>query len=101
MSVCIGFYSLQYNGVAHSNSFTALLATTGDSDLHQLSQGHSLGALPLDKEMSAVKVRFGALVKDGGTRNSWEEGQPSDEVGRVGFGPAQNVVGLVKGGQYI
>ena len=101
LSLCLGFYSLRYNGVAHSNSFTALLATTGNPDLHSLARGYSLGALPLDKEMLGMKVRFGALVKKGEVEAAREDSQFVDEVRRVGFGPAENVVGLIKGGRYV
>ena len=101
LSLCIGFWSLQYNGVAHSNSFSACLATTGNPDLHNIIQGNSLGALPLDKDTLGKKVRFGALVRTGETSVVWEEGQRVDEMSRIGFGPAEKVAGLVKGGRYI
>lgn len=85
--VALGLYSLHTNGVAHSTSFSALITTTRNSELDQLSRGHSLGALPLDKKMMDVKLRFGELPGGDGTH--------------LGFGFAEEVRGLKKGGVYV
>lgn len=48
LCACVGFFALHYNGVAHSTAFSAIIATTRNRELDEVSRGHSLGALPLD-----------------------------------------------------
>lgn len=56
----LGLFALQHNGVAHSSSFSALMATTRNPTLDIVSEGHSLGAQPI-KDMGRVKLRFGEV----------------------------------------
>jgi hypothetical protein len=51
-------------------------------------EGSSLGALPLDQEMSKVKLRFGELIGKGEDRK------------HVAFGFEKEVLGLRKGKMY-
>ncbi|KAL6718596.1 hypothetical protein ACLMJK_002830 [Lecanora helva] len=59
----VGFFALHYNGVAHSTAFSAIIATTRNRELDEVSRGHSSGALPLG--YTGMKVRFGVLVEEG------------------------------------
>jgi len=61
-SVSVGLSSFRENGVAHSTAFSAIVATTRNSELDILSKGHSLGAVPLEKLVAEAKLRFGELV---------------------------------------
>ncbi|PQE04770.1 formylmethionine deformylase protein [Rutstroemia sp. NJR-2017a BBW] len=99
----IAFYSFHYNGVVHSDSFTAMLATTGNPELHNISKGHSLGALPVDKSIANVKVRFGVLRNESEDNKYGWDIHSEDRVyhsGHVGFGRVENVGRMIKGGQY-
>ena len=91
--ICLGFYSLHSNGVAHSTSFSALITTTRNPRLDTLSRGHSLGALPLDKRVLGAKLRFGELNEGGG---DWGAGET-----HLGFGFAENVGMLRRRGRYV
>ena len=61
LAICLELYSFNYNSVAHSASFSAIIATTRNSDIDDFSKGNSLSALPLDRELTGVKVRFWVL----------------------------------------
>jgi len=88
LGVCLGLYAFKQNGVSHSSAFSAIVATTRNPDLDRLSEGHSLGAFPLDKQVAEVKLKFGGI-------DIGEKGI------RAGFGVAEKVHELVKGGSYI
>lgn len=91
MVVGIGFYSIHQNGVAHNTSFSAHITTTRNWKFDDMAKGHSLGALPLHKEMGETKMKFGELsVRDG------NEG--SDKI-HLGFGFAEEVGDIRKKGQ--
>ena len=107
------------------------MATTRNRDLDEMIERNSLGALPLGKRekdlkksKEATRVRFGVLVhegvgwakvvkpKKGGTSNgAGRTTQPSrgnsDEPmltaseWRVGFGPADRVLRMRKGGSHV
>lgn len=62
LCTAVGFDALQYNGVAHSTAFSAIVATTRNHELDAVSRGHSLGALPL--EHTSMRVKFGEIVTD-------------------------------------
>ncbi|KUJ06311.1 uncharacterized protein LY89DRAFT_633084 [Mollisia scopiformis] len=94
ISLCVGFYSVLANGVVHSTAFSAMMATTRNSELDMLSTGHSLGAVPLATEMSGVKLRFGVLVKNGVVE------EDRDGARHIGFGFEEDVLQLRKGGKY-
>jgi hypothetical protein len=85
ISAVFGLYAFYTNGVVHSTSLSAIIATTRNPDLDVLAEGHSLGALPLSEKMRNVKLRFGAM---------------KGEMERVALGREENVVGLKKGGVY-
>ena len=77
------------------------MATTRNHELDAVSRGHSLGALPL--QHTGMKVRFGELAeqKEG---KAWEgDGEEFErQSGRhIGFGAADKVVKLRKGGKYV
>ncbi|TVY51811.1 hypothetical protein LSUE1_G010187, partial [Lachnellula suecica] len=78
LMLLLGLYSLLSNGVAHSASFSALITTTRNSRLDELSRGHSLGALPLDEKVLGAELRFGEC-------GEW------DGETHLGFGFAGNV----------
>jgi hypothetical protein len=80
-----------------------MLATTGNSELHNISKGHSLGALPVDKSIADVKVRFGVLRNESEDNKYGSDIHNEDEVyhsGHIGFGRVENVGRMIKGGQY-
>ena len=105
LSASVGFFALHYNGVAHSTAFSAMIATTRNRDLDKVSRGHSLGALPLG--YTEMKVRFGMLLGDGEKRgDEWDAVVDVKEGGvmgarHLGFGAAERVAGLRKGGRYV
>lgn len=82
------FYAFQTNGVVHSSSFSAIIATTRNEALDSLSRGHSLGALPLDKEFAKTRLMFGRF--SGGEKKE-----------SAGWGIGEGVGGLKKGGRYV
>ncbi|KAH8685694.1 hypothetical protein BGZ60DRAFT_522978 [Tricladium varicosporioides] len=99
----IGFLSLKFNGVAHSTSFSAIIATTRNAELDAVSKGHSLGALPAG--LQGVRLRFGELVGNGGMKEGMAVGEGVSASGRegsghIGFGKVENVVPLRRGGRY-
>lgn len=83
------------NGVAHSSTFSAIVLTTRNEELDELSQGHSLGATPLDENVAGVKLRFGELLQ-----HRQRETGMSGSAAHVGFGTEQNVSAMRKGGKY-
>lgn len=97
LSTIFGIYSFYVNGVEHFSSFSALIATTRNPDLDILSEGHSLGALPLDSDVANVRLRFGVLVRE--ERGTTEDGAEGGE--HIGFGLAERVVKIKRGGAYV
>jgi hypothetical protein len=87
-SVGLGIYAFHSNGVAHSNAFSAIIATTRNPGLDVLSEENSLGAFPLDKEAAKVRLKYGG-VENGKRRK------------RAAFGMADEVTELKKGDFYI
>jgi hypothetical protein len=96
LAVLLGIFSLVDNGVVHSTAFSAVVATTRNTDLDALSKGHSLGALPLDKGMADVKLRFGELGKGDEWRNDGQ--QEGEGAVHIGFGLENGVARLREGG---
>jgi hypothetical protein len=97
LCMAVGFFALQYNGVAHSNAFSAIVATTRNPELDEVSKGHSLGALPLVH--TSLSLRFGELLRDWQTPR---DGGSDKEAfsGHIGFGSAKNVGNLKRGKRY-
>ncbi|CZR61875.1 uncharacterized protein PAC_11772 [Phialocephala subalpina] len=85
LSIAIGTYVTIQNGVSHSTSFSATIATTRNVQLDRLVEGSSLGALPLDRDVRKTKVRFRELV---------------DGDGDIAFGLEDRVLGLRRGEKY-
>jgi len=86
--VGVGFYSIYHNGVVHGTSFSAYVTTTRNSEFDEMAKGHSLGALPLDKKVGGIKIRFGELY----------EGHANGGPGEIhlGFGFAENVGDIIR-----
>ena len=91
-SVAIGVYALYENGVSHSTSFSAIMNATQNLHLNGLSEGQSLGAEPLAKDLKDLKLRLGIVAYE-------EEGFESESVivGHAGFGQQDHVEKLIKG----
>lgn len=95
IAALIGIFSVYANGVSHSSSFSAIIATTRNSDLDSLTQGLSLGAEPLQTHIMEAKLRFSSLL---GRETSYTTEQ--DSVPRLGFGLEEKVGRLRKGQAY-
>ena len=87
ISIAFGAIATASNGVSHSTSFSAMVATTRNPQLDQLVQGSSLGSLPLDQDMSRTKLKFRELIGDGGQRS-----------GHIAFGFESKVLDLKTNG---
>lgn len=86
--MAVGIWAFHSNGVCHSTSLSAIIATTRNPGLDDMSEGHSLGAFPLDREVGRTKLKFGGVEIAG-------KGE------RVAFGRINEVIDLKKGGLYI
>lgn len=85
LSLFVGFRAYAINGVSHSTSFSAILTTTRNPRLDELTKGQSLGAMPLDAFVGNLRLKFGLLSPENGVAM------------RAGFGPANEVKPLRKG----
>jgi hypothetical protein len=98
MAAVISLYSIWINGVSHSMSFSALMATTRNPDLDRLTHGSSLGAAPLKTYIENMRLRFGPLLsKHKDARDPQEEGG----VPHIAFGFEQSVGYLKKGAKHV
>ena len=82
-------YSIVANGVSHSSSFSAMIATTRTPKLDALVEGSSLGALRLDRDVHKTRLKFGELLKEKG-----------DEGGHIAFGLEDEVLNLRRNERY-
>ena len=103
LAASLGFYSLWLNGVSHSMSFSAIVATTRNPELDLLTHGSSLGALPPKADFEDAKLRFGPLLNN--TKGASDEG-PRDErqnssVPHLAFGVPERVGNVEKGAAYV
>lgn len=57
----LGLRAFLLNGVNCDTTFSTILLTTRNPDLDQIAEGHCLGAQPLSKDISGLKLRFGVL----------------------------------------
>jgi hypothetical protein len=57
-------YSIVANGVSHSSSFSAMIATTRSPKPDALVEGSSLGALPLDRDVYKTRLKFGESLEE-------------------------------------
>ncbi|EPE27565.1 hypothetical protein GLAREA_04356 [Glarea lozoyensis ATCC 20868] len=124
--VLLGFYSLDFNGVAHSSNFSAIIGTTRNQELDKYVKGHSLGVFGGSRGQGigkgdnsyqmalegSARLRFGELVAGEGARTRKGSGSRSRsssifEVGtedgtrHIGFGSVENVAMIKKGGKYV
>ncbi|KAE9376403.1 hypothetical protein N431DRAFT_462240 [Stipitochalara longipes BDJ] len=96
IAVGIGFWALYENGVAHSTSFSAIMAATQNPDLAVLSEGSSIGVIR--KDLKETKLRFGVIEEgDHGDTSYPSPEQGSDDPKHVAFGFPQTVSRLSKG----
>jgi hypothetical protein len=102
IAALIGFYSLYLNGVSHSNSFSAIIATTRNPELDLLSTRSSLGADPREVDLQNIKLKFGPLLNPiDELRNKGEICRHvTEQVLHVAFGFEGNVGKLRKGALY-
>jgi hypothetical protein len=103
IAALIGFYSMYMNGVSHSNSFSAMIATTRNPELDSLSIRSSLGADPRNMDPQNTRLKFGPLLNpiDELKNNPGEYSHVIDGVPHVSFGFEENVGKLRKGALYI
>lgn len=98
ITAVIGLYSIYLNGVSHSMSFSAILATTRNQQLDMLTRGASLGAEPLNKDISEAKLRFGPLLSS----SEIDQGQSRQvDVPHIAFGYEKGIGSLRKRGAYV
>jgi len=95
--VAVGLYAFHTNGVSHSTAFSAIIATTRNPELDELSRGHSLGAFPLNLEAGPVKLRFGGIR----VGCSEEEERASFGIERQDEDLGQKLSMLKRGGKYV
>ncbi|CZR51150.1 uncharacterized protein PAC_01025 [Phialocephala subalpina] len=88
ISVMIGMRALMVNGVSHGTSFSAIMCSTRNETLDNLTVGSSLAAEPLSEGVLATELKFGLLNGRGDAHGL---------IRRVGFGVAGEVDTLRKG----
>jgi hypothetical protein len=103
VTAIIGFYSLYVNGVSHSNSFSAIIATTRNMELDSLPTRPSLGADPRKVDLQNTRLKFGPLLNPIDEQRNRVElySHVTEEVPPVAFGFEENVGKLRKGALYI
>ncbi|KAF4631023.1 hypothetical protein G7Y89_g7116 [Cudoniella acicularis] len=100
--IIIGFFSILSNGVTHDTSFSSFITTTRNPDLDVIFSGERcLGAVPLDREIEAVKLRLGVLGggeerRVGLDENEGAEDGDKEKARHVAFGFLESVVGIRK-----
>jgi len=107
LGLVMGVYSFLRNGVVHSLSFSAVIATTRNPELDELWKGNSLGAVPLHREIEETRLKFGVVrrglqgVDGGGGGGTVEvEGEQHVAFGIV-HDDGRGVAELEKGGKYV
>jgi hypothetical protein len=93
--ICIGLFATISNGVTHSESFSAMIATTRNTKLDRLVERSFFGALPLGQMARKQKLRFGELAD--GNRRMPESRMPT---GHIAFGFEDEVINLRKNVKY-
>jgi hypothetical protein len=61
-SILLGLYAFYDNGVVHSSSLSAIIATTRNQASDSVVKGNSLGAKPFHGDMKKTRLRFGRMV---------------------------------------
>lgn len=103
MSVAVGIHAIKSNGVVHSNSFSAIVATTRNPELDEILGRSCLGAEPLRKDPGQCRLKFGPVLDQvitGNFKSAEEESESQWQMERhshVAFGIEHNVGQLKKG----
>ncbi|KAL2064609.1 hypothetical protein VTL71DRAFT_3746 [Oculimacula yallundae] len=94
--VALGVACLVSNGVYHTMSFSAVMATTRNPDLDVLAEGACLGA---KKGMMERRIMFGVLrgENDGGGNEEYRGSQGDETVQHAAFGLEGTVMKIKKG----
>jgi hypothetical protein len=102
IAALIGFYSMHLNGVFHSNSFSAIVATTRNPELSGVTGRSSLGADPIQADAGNRMLKFGPLlaVTDGLKNKVGPNVRVTEGAPHVAFGFEENVGQLRKGEKY-
>ncbi|TGO51653.1 hypothetical protein BOTNAR_0349g00110 [Botryotinia narcissicola] len=102
MAVAVGIHAVKCNGVVHSNSFSAIIATTRNPELDEILGRSCLGAEPLREDPGQCRLKFGPLldqVLTGIHKSAEEESESQWQMVRhshVAFGIEHNVGELRK-----
>ncbi|KAF7901546.1 hypothetical protein EAE99_012238 [Botrytis elliptica] len=103
MAVAVGIHAIKSNGVVHSNSFSAIVATTRNPELDEILGRSCLGAEPLTKDPGQYRLKFGPVLDQvitGNPKSAEEESESQWQMERhshVAFGIEHNVGQLRKG----
>jgi len=98
IAIGIGFWALHENGVAHSVSFSAIMAATQNPDLAALSEGSSIGVIR--KEVEVTRLRFGVIEESDHGGTGYHSQEQEDVIPKhVAFGLPQTVSKSTKGRQ--
>ena len=95
IAVIVGFLSLTENGVAHSGSFSAIMAATQNSALAVLTEGSSIGRMK--KEVQDTRLRFGVIDESQSDESDLRTVELDVPPQHVAFGFSQTVSTLTKG----
>jgi hypothetical protein len=105
IAVTIGAYAINSNGVVHSNSFSAIVATTQNPELGEFLGRSSLGADPMKTNSPSRRLKFGPILNQTTTDNldagGGESGVIDEKIPHVAFGLEQNIGELRKRKLYI
>ncbi|KAF3015023.1 hypothetical protein E8E14_009293 [Neopestalotiopsis sp. 37M] len=85
LSVGIGAHAFYVNGVSHSTNFSAVLQTTRNPTLDDLTRGKGLGSKPLDEIFKKTKLRLGILT------SSVDSGE---KAAQIAFGKPDEIIPL-------
>ncbi|CAD6446802.1 0a3e53ad-cc74-4819-a71a-6b31110dcbe1 [Sclerotinia trifoliorum] len=108
IAVVVGVFAMHSNGVVHSNSFSAIVATTRNPELDECLGRSSLGAEPLQTDSEDRKLKFGPILDPTKTgdlkdisRDSEGQRGADEKIPHVAFGLVQSVGQLRKREMYI
>lgn len=100
IATAIGFYALYVNGTSHSNSFSAIVATTRNPQLDTLMKGSSLGSDPMSTDNEKMKLKFGPLLSTPNDDQTKIVVGGCENTLHVAFGFEENIGALKKGAMY-
>jgi hypothetical protein len=99
LCIIVGFRAVLVNGVVHNSSFSTTLSTTRNPAFDVLTLGASLGAVPIEKQLLDIKIRFGLLhSEDSKYTQETETESSSNGIGRAAFG-LQGTTSIIKKGE--